>query len=145
MKIGLEFEISYAHRLLKYQGLCSNLHGHNGKVQIEVVGQVERSSGMVLDFGILKDWTKRHFDHSTILQEGDPLLEHVGGRLVVTSHPPTAEVLAQIIMKQLKDIYPISQLGSEPSIVRFYETPGCYAECISKGDMLIAGLHWDSR
>ncbi|HOJ31402.1 MAG TPA: 6-carboxytetrahydropterin synthase QueD [bacterium] len=45
---------SGAHRLRNYKGKCENLHGHNWKVDVTVGGEID-GSGMVIDFGILKE------------------------------------------------------------------------------------------
>ncbi len=45
-----EIHFSYGHRLLNYKGKCANLHGHNGRVQIEVSSEKLNSLGMVMDF-----------------------------------------------------------------------------------------------
>ena len=43
-----------AHKLVGYEGLCRNLHGHNWKVRLCVRCEQLDSIGMALDFGILK-------------------------------------------------------------------------------------------
>lgn len=150
MKIGTVFEISYAHRIMNHSGKCRNLHGHNGKIEIQVEGVVFPITGMVLDFGLLKDgvrdWVIRHFDHTTILQESDSLVETVDGRLVTLSHPPTAEMLCAIILRDgvirmLKDQIPEIRKGT----VRFWETRDCYAEASTEGEGIGFEWHWDTR
>ena len=148
MKIGTVFEISYAHRLMYHPGKCSGLHGHNGKVEVEIEGPVHAPSGMVLDFdrikGTVRDWVMRHLDHVTILQEGDPLLESIGGRLVTMSHPPTAEMLAAAILKD--GLYNLVYLNGGSATVRFWETSNCYAEASTKdGPDLGFPWYWDVK
>ncbi len=53
------FEVSYAHRLLNYNGKCENLHGHN--VKVEVILEVNKLDNqmMVMDFIKLKEFKNR--------------------------------------------------------------------------------------
>jgi 6-pyruvoyltetrahydropterin/6-carboxytetrahydropterin synthase len=46
---------SAAHRLIGSGGKCESLHGHNFKVELEVEGRQLDDTGMVVDFGVLKD------------------------------------------------------------------------------------------
>lgn len=146
MKIGTAFEISYAHRIMNHPGKCKDLHGHNGRVEIQIEAPVYLESGMVMDFGILKgtvkDWIIRHFDHVTILQEGDSLLETVGDRLVVVSHPPTAELISNILVRDGV----VGRLNGNltSATVRFWETADCYAESHSD-EAKVFPWSWDMR
>lgn len=57
-KVHLEREIAISHILSKHKGKCSNLHGHNLKVEVDVstdsLCSVGSSTGMVIDFGDVK-------------------------------------------------------------------------------------------
>ena len=136
MKVGTVFEIAYAHRLLNYDGKCARLHGHNGKVELEVEGRVNPETGMLIDFVLLKERVVNPlmevFDHVTILQEGDPLLELLPGPVIDLETPPTAETLAQIFLQELiGNLKHIKGIRIENSKVRFWETSNCYAEASS--------------
>lgn len=54
-----------AHQLPYHHGKCQNLHGHTYNVQIEVSGTIratfsrDSDSGMVVDFGVVKDLYQR--------------------------------------------------------------------------------------
>lgn len=52
LKINGEF--SSAHSLRNYKGRCENLHGHNWKVEVVVIGEKLDGIGLLLDFNILK-------------------------------------------------------------------------------------------
>jgi len=132
MKIGRVFEIAYSHRIFGHTGQCRNLHGHNGRVEVTVEGQIDPDTGMVMDFRDLKDAVVSSvlskLDHSTILQSGDPLaradrlVEY--GKHVLVARPPTAEVIAHYIVDELT-----RQLTTVSNIkVRFWESRDCYAE-----------------
>jgi len=53
-KLEVSSSFSAAHFLLNYKGKCESLHGHNWKVNVIVSGKTLDSSGMIMDFGILK-------------------------------------------------------------------------------------------
>ncbi|MBI3561901.1 MAG: 6-carboxytetrahydropterin synthase QueD [Gammaproteobacteria bacterium] len=56
MKIVTDF--AAAHWLRDYEGPCNRLHGHNWKVEVQVVAQDLDAVGMGLDFKDIKDATK---------------------------------------------------------------------------------------
>lgn len=54
-RLTVRGQFSAAHALRNYHGKCENLHGHNFDVEVSVEGsQLDASTGMLLDFGILK-------------------------------------------------------------------------------------------
>ncbi len=57
MKILTDF--AAAHYLRNYEGVCNRLHGHNWKVEVNVVATELDEVGMGLDFKVIKDATKR--------------------------------------------------------------------------------------
>jgi 6-pyruvoyltetrahydropterin/6-carboxytetrahydropterin synthase len=93
---------SAAHFLRDYKGKCENLHGHNWKVQVTVRGpHPDKSSGMLVDFGIIKKALKKSLDtldHRNLNEDVD----------FFRIHNPSAENLAchifGIIRKELADI-----------------------------------------
>lgn len=56
MKIVTDF--AAAHLLRDYPGVCSRLHGHNWKVEVDVVARDLDHVGMGLDFGDIKAATR---------------------------------------------------------------------------------------
>jgi len=56
MKIVTDF--AAAHWLRNYSGVCNRLHGHNWKVEVDVVAYDLDEIGMGLDFKDIKDATK---------------------------------------------------------------------------------------
>ena len=54
MLITKEFTFDAAHKLDWHQGKCKNLHGHTYKLQVTVVGELNKN-GIVIDFGDLKN------------------------------------------------------------------------------------------
>src|SRR5258708_23346743 len=78
MKLKQVVWIDYAHRLQDSKHLitkkCLNLHGHTGKITIELESKKDKRNGMVIDFTALKDIVME-FDHKTILNLKDPLFD----------------------------------------------------------------------
>ena len=67
--LTLKSEFSAAHRLVNYPGVCSNIHGHNWKVEIKVATDELDESGMAIDLTLLQDKLQKvilPFDHQTI-------------------------------------------------------------------------------
>jgi 6-pyruvoyltetrahydropterin/6-carboxytetrahydropterin synthase len=54
-KIKIEGDFSAAHNLRGYRGKCEDLHGHNWKVEVEVLSPKLDKIGMVMDFKCLKE------------------------------------------------------------------------------------------
>ena len=50
-----EIHFSYGHRLVGHPGKCAHLHGHNGRVQIEVSSKMLNSQNMVMDFSEIRE------------------------------------------------------------------------------------------
>ena len=75
-RVSKSIDFCYGHRLLDYEGKCRHLHGHNGRVEIELEGDRLDSRGMVVDFGDIKKGMKRwiddNLDHRMILRSDDP-------------------------------------------------------------------------
>lgn len=85
---------SAAHALRNYNGKCENLHGHNWKVKVSVLGSKLDRSGMILDFSELKNLLKgvlAELDHK-FLNESEPF-DNIN---------PTAENIAEHIFGMLE-------------------------------------------
>lgn len=67
-------QFAAAHQLRDFGGKCENLHGHNWKVEVYVTGDRLEDNGLLIDFRLIKDATKRvldELDHK-FLNELDP-------------------------------------------------------------------------
>ena len=123
-----EIHFSYGHRLLHHPGKCARLHGHNGRVEIEISSSMLNAQKMVMDFyeirNILGAWINETLDHQMILGKDDPLVEvlqNAGEPVVVIPENPTAEILAKWIFEEgRKKGLPISR-------VTLWETPSSAA------------------
>lgn len=121
-------EFCYGHRLTNYTGKCQHLHGHNGRVEIELTGEALDDRGMLIDFGdikrLMKQWIDDHLDHRMILKADDPmaaLLREKGEPVFTIDDNPTAEALARLIFLKGRE------LGLPVSCVRMWETSDSYA------------------
>lgn len=131
-RVTKTIDFCYGHRLLRYQGKCRNLHGHNGRLEVDVEAPGLDALGMVVDFGdisaVLKQWVDANLDHRMLLCRDDPaaaVLERMGEPLFLMDDNPTAENIARLIFRQGR------AAGLRVFEVRLWETPtGCasYAE-----------------
>jgi len=110
------FNFDAAHKLPDYEGKCRNLHGHTYKLEVEVRGEVDRSSGMVIDFTklskIVHEWVVDIYDHSYLNNYWKN---------------PTAEVMLLSIWNELV-AKTLDFEGAKLSRLRLWETPTSYAE-----------------
>ena len=74
------FDLQYAHRFYGFQGEAQYLHGHTGRLTIEVEDSIEAGVNMVYPCNEIQKvaWDLlRNFDHALVLREDDPLLPAV--------------------------------------------------------------------
>lgn len=127
-KVTKHIEFCYGHRLLKYDGACRHLHGHNGRVEVDLEAEQLDARGMVVDFSEIKEriksWIDATLDHRMLLHREDPMLPALRERnetFWVMEENPTAENIAKLIF-----LYARSQ-GLPVVEVRLWETPSSYA------------------
>lgn len=56
-----------AHFIPNHPGKCRNLHGHSYRIRVEITGEVDPETGMILDFAYLKEamaWVIDGWDHA---------------------------------------------------------------------------------
>jgi len=122
--VSREIHFCYGHRLLNYSGKCRHLHGHNGKVEIELAAEQLDTLGMVRDFeeikSIVQVWIDENLDHRLLLCKRDPLipvLQEMKEPYYLMDENPTAEAITQLIYN-----YAVSR--QLPVLeVRLWETP----------------------
>ncbi len=64
LKIAADF--ASAHTLRDYPGDCNRMHGHNWKIEVEVVAEQLDAMGMGVDFKVIKNATRalaKQLDH----------------------------------------------------------------------------------
>ena len=126
--VGREIHFSYGHRLLHHKGKCARLHGHNGRMRIEMTAAQLDGQGMVIDFYEIQksigEWIDKTLDHRMILWESDPLaatLQKAGEAVVLMKENPTAEALARWIFEEARKMkLPVAR-------VTLWETENSYA------------------
>lgn len=134
--ITKEFSVSFSHLLEDHQGLCKNLHGHNGKIIFTVVhnsGFYSRNNkssyGMVIDFKDLKEVINDNIidlmDHSFIYNSKDViskdiaefLKKKINQKVLPVSFRVTSEQLVEWILKRFNKIvegkYPVECIKVE--------------------------------
>ncbi len=127
-KVTKFISFCYGHRLLGYEGKCSNLHGHSAKAGITFEGEELDQIGILYDFneikGLVKGWVDEFLDHNMLLHKDDPvlpLLQEAGERYFTTDENPTAEHIAWMIFTYVRNAgYPVTE-------VTIWETDTCYA------------------
>ncbi len=55
-------QLAAAHQLREYGGKCERLHGHNWKIEVYVTGKQLGDDGLLIDFRVIKDATKKILD-----------------------------------------------------------------------------------
>ena len=106
MRLDVEFAFAAAHRLPRYEGPCFRLHGHNYRFFVGLEGEVDPATGMIIDFGLVKQAVQ------------EQVLSRVDHRdLNDTLDNPTAENIARWIWEVLEPRLP------GLSEVRLYEIP----------------------
>lgn len=91
LKILTDF--AAAHYLRNYAGVCSRLHGHNWKVEVNVSATALDEVGMGVDFKVIKDATKSligRLDHYNL--NDLPPFDRIN---------PTAENIAAYLYREL--------------------------------------------
>ena len=127
-KVTKAITFCYGHRLLDYKGKCRTLHGHNGKVEIELFSKNLNKTGMVLDFtqikNIIEEWIEDNLDHKMLLSKDDPIVEILRKNnedVYIMESNPTAEAIAKLIYD-----YAVSR-ELPVNEVRFWETENSFA------------------
>jgi 6-pyruvoyltetrahydropterin/6-carboxytetrahydropterin synthase len=127
-KVTKHIDFCYGHRLLNYDGQCRHLHGHNGRVEIDIESDRLDGRGMVVDFSdikrILKTWIDETLDHRMLLNKADPLvpvLQQRGELHYLMDENPTAENIAKLIFQHARS------KGLPVAEVRLWETPTSFA------------------
>jgi 6-pyruvoyltetrahydropterin/6-carboxytetrahydropterin synthase len=127
-KVTKQIEFCYGHRLLNYEGRCRHLHGHNGRIEIDIEAEKLDARGMVCDFADIKDtiksWVDETLDHNLLLNEADPLvpvLKQRCERFFLMAENPTAENIAKLIFQHAR------KRGLPVVEVRLWETSTSFA------------------
>ena len=112
-ELDITREFSAAHMLKGYDGLCSNLHGHNWTVQVFIQADRLDDIGIAADFTVIKRVLTEilaQFDHKYL----NELPEFQGIN-------PTSENIARILFEKLAPA--VAKPGIKLDRVRVCESP----------------------
>ncbi|MFO0889559.1 MAG: 6-carboxytetrahydropterin synthase [Isosphaeraceae bacterium] len=133
-RVTREIEFCYGHRLIRYEGRCRHLHGHNARAVITLEGPELDARGMLVDFADIKHtaqrWIQENLDHNMLLCKDDPILPLLlerGERVYVMDVNPTAENIARLIFEQAQ------AAGLPVREVALWETGNCLAAYSPRG------------
>uniref|UniRef100_UPI00389AB3FC 6-carboxytetrahydropterin synthase QueD n=1 Tax=Sphaerimonospora thailandensis TaxID=795644 RepID=UPI00389AB3FC len=117
MEIFREFTFEAAHRLPNVSPghKCARLHGHSYRVEVHVKGEIDSSTGWLMDFAELKAAFKP-------LEEQ---LDHYYLNEIPGLENPTSEVLAKWIWDRLRDVLPLSAVAVRET---------CTSGCVYRGE-----------
>ena len=110
------FDIQYAHRFYKFKGEAQYLHGHTGRLTIEVEDTINPGVNMVFPCNEIQKtaWAViKNFDHALILREDDPLLPavlEVYDRQGIRNGAPTNQMKGEAFKTELATAYPDCRL-----------------------------------
>jgi len=110
MEITKKFKYELAHRLVdSYSKKCQSIHGHSYICEVTLGGEHLDSTGMLMDFGEVKDKIAHLFDawdHAFMFHSEDKLAHHykamlatVNLRMIEVDYNPTAENMAYHIFR----------------------------------------------
>jgi len=125
----IKYHFDAAHRLSDYKGKCHNLHGHRWEVEVIISGTIDQTTGMIIDFGIIKKVIDQ-FDHITILKDNyknrilyNILTHDLNSKCMLIKNEPTVENIVKIIYNTiLKKVSPFKVR------IKLWESPGCGVE-----------------
>lgn len=117
-ELSVEQSFAAGHALRHYKGKCENVHGHNYKVQLKVIGTELDKAGLLMDFGDMKH----------ILREVIAILDHqfINDIEPFTTVNPSAENMAKYFYDEITRRMPE---GSPTTLgeVKIWETDIQYA------------------
>jgi 6-pyruvoyltetrahydropterin/6-carboxytetrahydropterin synthase len=118
-QVCVEGHFDAAHFIRKYEGKCSNLHGHRWNVVVCIEGNQLDEIGMLVDFSEVKKvirQTLNYLDHSLLND-----LPTFGS----TGVNPTAECLAQFLFLEFKKNLALED--KRLAWVKVFEAPDAWA------------------
>jgi len=135
-RITRRLEFDAAHRVMRHESKCRNLHGHRYVVEVTIEGDLD-PLGRVVDFGVVKsvlgEWIDEWLDHGVVCNSRDTdlvaLCQANEWKVVtIADENPTAEVLADFLVGIARNLLELPDSGLKVVGVRVWETPNCYAD-----------------
>ena len=107
MRLEVEFHFAAAHRLPRQDGPCRRLHGHNYQLSVALEGEVDPGSGLIFDFGDLKNVVRERIlsqvDHRDLNEVLDnPTAENVA-RWIWEALEPHLPGLCEVTLHEIPD------------------------------------------
>jgi 6-pyruvoyltetrahydropterin/6-carboxytetrahydropterin synthase len=96
-EVKIVTQFAAAHRLENFKGKCEDLHGHNWKVEVFLVGNELDQTGLLMDFGVVKARTKQ------VLEEIDH--KYLNELAAFQDCNPSSENLARYLYERLGSIF----------------------------------------
>jgi len=120
-----------AHRLMRNLSKCSNIHGHNYKIETIISYYELDKKDMIIDFYVVKnilDNIIENFDHAILLNQEDTywinIMKANSMKLYIMDSEPTAECIALLFAKTIHYKLPLSAISTKVTV---YETDNCKA------------------
>ncbi len=119
-EVTVEAGFSSGHYLRNYKGKCENPHGHNYKIRVTLAGAELDSTGLLLDFKLLKQVLR-------------PVIERIDHRMLNDLEPftvlnPSAETLAKYFYDQTNEqLADLTQGRVRVKDATIWETDACTA------------------
>lgn len=130
-----KIEFDAAHRIMRHESKCKNLHGHRYVVEITASSKLD-DIGRVIDFSVLKKvcggWVEDNWDHGIILNCKDidiiSLCAEHGWKGATLVGNPTAENMAEFLFNKFNELLGKIKSNVEIVHIRLHETPNCWAD-----------------
>lgn len=134
--ITRRFEWDMGHRVTNHNSKCRNFHGHRYvalfTMEAPLVDNPTASDyGMVMDFAEVKALLGElieELDHGFMVWVADPfqpMLQSTGTKIITVPFVPTAENIAQLLLKKAAAVLASKEVHLLS--VEVYETPNCIA------------------
>jgi 6-pyruvoyltetrahydropterin/6-carboxytetrahydropterin synthase len=120
-EISVRSRFSAAHHLRNHPGKCAAPHGHNWDVEVFLRGRRLDSSGMLVDFGELKQMLAKVLDR----------VDHrdLNGVDLLDGLDPTSENIAKVLYKAIsKEFRARTYRVAKVCVHETPETTACYSE-----------------
>ena len=111
-EVSVEETFSAGHALRGYKGKCENVHGHNYRVQVSIMGPELDSIGLLVDFGDVKKAIR-----GVVARLDHQFINDLAPFDIVN---PSAENIAIWIWDRLQGT------GLPLREIQVFETPGCF-------------------
>ena len=117
-EVSVEDTFAAGHALRNYKGKCENVHGHNYRVQVTFSGPELDSTGLLVDFVVVKKLMQ------TVVDRLDH--QYLNDLAPFDVLNPSAENMARYIYQQVVEGLKVRE-GVRVGLVRLWETDTAHA------------------